>query len=141
MIKYHCQLLIWKWKWEKMQDDWWFCDYIYNKTISAILLTHKNDTWGGVLLRDQLLRSAISHGSRHTTEQCGMKSLALPLLHYYWLLMYMWTNVKNQMYLCGRRELQHIECTRRYCDATLSDSPHAPEVIFDRSICPFRRPG
>lgn len=40
------------------------------------------------------------------------------------------------MHLCGSRELQHIEFTRRYCDVALSDSQHAPEVIFDGSICP-----
>lgn len=112
MTKYHCQLLICKWKWEKMQDDWCFCDYIYNKTIIAILLTRKNGTWGGVLLSDQLPSSAISHGSCYTTEQSYMKSLALPLIHYYWLFMYVWTNVKHQMHPCGSRELQHIECFR-----------------------------
>lgn len=93
--------------------------------------------WHTKILRDQLPGSAVSHGSRYTTEQSlGMKSLALPLIHYYCLFMYMWTKVKHQMHLCGSRELQHTECTRIYCDAVLSDSRHDPEVIFDGSFCP-----
>lgn len=107
-------------------------------TYDAILLTQKNDTrWSSFLGTN----SQVLHGSRYTTEQSLVqkerkKTLALNVNHYYWLFMYMWTNMKHQMHLCGSRELQHIECTTRCCDTTLSDGRHAPEVIFDGSICP-----